>query len=114
MAQRNLKQLESACDAAEKHQLQKKLGLQLKMAVKVRDQLRRLEKLRHAIMNLDQKTIAEIKSYAKPPEGVHKVMIATFLLLGNSEKELKVFVYLASQLYTVCCFSFALHFDIKF
>ena len=90
MATRNLAKLEKAVDTAEKKGFKKKLGLQFKMAVQVRDHLRHLEKLRHAILDLDQKTIAEIKSYSKPPEGIHKVMVATFLLLGNTEKELKV------------------------
>lgn len=41
-------------------------------------------------MNLDQKTIAEIKSYTSPPDGVHQVMAATFLLLGSPEKQVRV------------------------
>ena len=52
--------------------------------------LRRIEKLRHDILNLDSKTIAEIKSYSKPPDAVHFVMCATFLLLGESDKNLRV------------------------
>ena len=90
MSKRDLQRLEKAVDAAEKEGFEKKLGLQMKMARKVMEQLRRIEKLRHAILDLDQKTIAEIKSYSKPPDGVHQVMQATFLLLGNSEKEVKV------------------------
>ena len=90
MQKRDLKRLEKAVDAAKADGFEKKLGLQFQMALKVLEQLRRIEKLRHAILNLDQKTIAELKSYKDPPEGVYEVMAATFLLLGNVEKELKV------------------------
>ena len=90
MSKRDLQRLEKAVSAAEKEGFDKKLGLQFQMAKKVLEQLRRIEKLRHAILDLDQKTIAELKSYSSPPDGVYEVMAATFLLLGNTEKELKV------------------------
>ena len=53
-------------------------------------QLRRLERIRAEILELKQSTVAEIRSYQKPPAIVHTVMTGTFLLLGNSEKETKV------------------------
>ena len=52
-------------------------------------QLRRLERIRAEILELKQSTVAEIRSYQKPPPIVHTVMTGTFLLLGNSEKETK-------------------------
>ena len=90
MQKRHLERLEKAVTAAEKEGFDKKLGLQFQMAKKVLEQLRRIEKLRHAILDLDQKTIAELKSYSNPPDGVHAVMAATMMVLGNSEKEVKV------------------------
>ena len=91
MSKRNMENLEDALAAAEKAGLQRKLNLQMQMARKILEQLKRIEKLRHEIMNLDQKTIAEIKSYAKPPEAVHQVMAGCFLLLlGGSDKNLRV------------------------
>lgn len=56
----------------------------------MRSRLRRLKRLRHAVLEMDQKTISEMRSYPKPPQAVHGVMAATFLLLGNKESELKV------------------------
>ena len=53
-------------------------------------QLRRLERIRAEILELKQSTVAEIRSYQKPPPIVHTVMTATFLLLGHPEKETKV------------------------
>jgi len=90
MAQRHLAQLEKAVAEADKKNLQKRLGLQLTMAKQMLEQLRRLDKLRHEILNLDQKTIAEIKSYSQPPEQVNKVMLSVFVLLGDAESTLKV------------------------
>ena len=52
-------------------------------------QLRRLERIRAEILELKQSTVAEIRSYQKPPPTVHTVMTGIFLLLGNSEKETK-------------------------
>ena len=52
-------------------------------------QLRRLERIRAEILELKQSTVAEIRSYQKPPAIVHTVMTGTFLLLGNSERETK-------------------------
>ncbi len=90
MSSRRLGQLEAVLKEAEQAGLQAKLKLQLDMAQRIVEQLRRLEKLRHQIMKLDQRTIAEIKSYATPPAAVHGVMKGTFLLLGNDERSLKV------------------------
>ena len=53
-------------------------------------QLRRLERIRAEILELKQSTVAEIRSYQKPPQIVHTVMTATFLILGHKESETKV------------------------
>ena len=90
MSQRSLPKLEAVLAAVEKHGLEKKLQLQFKAAQRLAEQLRRIEKLRHDILNLDQKTIAEIKSYSNPPEAVNNVMAATMILLGENEQAVKV------------------------
>ena len=90
MSKRHLRRLETAINAADGAGLAEKLGLQMKMARRILEQLRRIERLRHDILTLDQKTIAEIKSYSKPPEPVYKVMRATFVMLGDTEDMLSV------------------------
>ncbi|KAL5013539.1 hypothetical protein ScPMuIL_007809 [Solemya velum] len=40
-------------------------------------------------MEMDNKTIAEIR-YLNPPTDVHKVMMATYLVLGHDEEETRV------------------------
>ena len=69
------------------------LDLQLALANRLKDQLGRIERLRHAVLSLTTPTIAEIKSYGNPPDGVHQSMMATFILLGNSPKEVRVGVH---------------------
>ena len=46
------------------------------------------------VMTLNQRTIAEIKSYNNPIAEVHTCMRATLLLLGHPEDETKVCVHL--------------------
>ncbi|XP_078601540.1 uncharacterized protein LOC144876291 [Branchiostoma floridae x Branchiostoma japonicum] len=50
--------------------------------------LARLESLRHQILEMNQSTVSEIRSYAHPPPAVERVMSATFLLLGNQESDI--------------------------
>ena len=42
------------------------------------------------VMTLNQRTIAEIRSYTKPVKEIHIVMQATLVLLGNPSEETKV------------------------
>lgn len=70
--------------------LKKDLGVVLDHAEELRSRLRRIKRLQHAVLEMDQKTISELRSYSKPPPAVHAVMATTFLLLGNKEADLKV------------------------
>ena len=82
--------LKKAITRAKEANFDHQLDLQLALANRLKDQLERIEKLRHSVLNLDTKTIAEIKTYSNPPDGVHQSMMATFILLGNTPKEVKV------------------------
>ena len=73
--------------------LKKQLSHVTAEAEAMRSRLRRLKRLRHAVLEMDQKTISEMRSYPKPPPAVHGVMAATFMLLGNKESDLKVSIY---------------------
>ncbi|XP_060596861.1 uncharacterized protein LOC132750828 isoform X4 [Ruditapes philippinarum] len=84
---RELNVMRKAFARAEEVNFDNRLDTQLGLGHKLIVQLEMLEKLRHAVLNLDSKTIAEIKSFPHPPEGVHQTMMATFLLLGNTPKE---------------------------
>lgn len=90
MTKRELEELEKAINAVKKHGLEVPLAKELGEATKLLTRLKRLERIRHEILELKQATVAEIRSYQNPPPVVHKVMTATFLLLGHQEKETKV------------------------
>lgn len=90
MTKRELEELEKAINAVKKHGLEVPLAKELGEATKLLTRLKRLERIRHEILELKQATVAEIRSYQNPPPVVHKVMTATFLLLGHQEKETKI------------------------
>ena len=94
---RDLDLLKKAIARAKEVNHEHMLDLQLALANRLKDQLERIERLRHAVLNLDTKTIAEIKTYSNPPDGVHQSMMATFILLGNTPKEVRVRVLLSTE-----------------
>ncbi|XP_078621048.1 calcium-activated chloride channel regulator 3A-1-like [Branchiostoma floridae x Branchiostoma japonicum] len=69
--------------AEEKRSVVQELGYQILDA----DKVRRLENLRHEVLQMNQSTISEIRNYNHPPQLVHQVMVATYLLLGVNESE---------------------------
>ncbi|XP_019625101.1 PREDICTED: uncharacterized protein LOC109470577 [Branchiostoma belcheri] len=79
---RHRDQLQAALKAAQP--FRKELRKHTKEAKEILNKIKRLENLRHEIMDMNQATIAEIKTYNNPPPAVYKVMMATFLLLGNT------------------------------
>ncbi len=54
------------------------------------ERLKKVEKLKQSVMELDNRTVAEIKGFKEPPVLVHRVMGAVALLLGNKEEDLQV------------------------
>ena len=79
----NIIRLEDAIAMAEEDDLDGLLSVRLDLAYSFLEQLYRLQRLRHSVLDLNQTTIAEMKSYTKPPEVVHEVMKATFIVLGD-------------------------------
>ncbi|XP_022107129.1 axoneme-associated protein mst101(2)-like [Acanthaster planci] len=89
MEHRNLEELEKAIDFVKKYSLEGHMPQEMVRANKMLLGLKRLKRLKDEILNLKQSTVAEIRSYNKPPRAVHMVMIGTYLLLGNKESTLK-------------------------
>ncbi|XP_063401444.1 uncharacterized protein LOC134685570 isoform X1 [Mytilus trossulus] len=87
---REVDAIDKALARAKAANFDNQLDLQIVVAQRLRDQLARIEKLRHSVLNMDQKTIAEIRTYSNPPEGVHQSLMGAFLLLGHPLKEVKV------------------------
>ena len=90
MSKREIEDLEKAMAYVRKHGFEVELSREMIEANKVLGHLRRLERIRHEILELKQSTVAEIRSYQTPPVLVHTVMTGTFLLLGHKESETKV------------------------
>lgn len=63
---------------------------EMKKAKSLIERLQHIRKLWHAVLELDQNTVAEIKGYAAPPPAVSKVLSATLLILGHFVEETKV------------------------
>ncbi|XP_046544246.1 LOW QUALITY PROTEIN: uncharacterized protein LOC124254478 [Haliotis rubra] len=61
---------------------------QLEKAEKLRDHLKELNTYNHDILQMEQTTISELRSYQRPPTCVHDVMAATYMLLGHNEDRL--------------------------
>lgn len=85
----DLELLERSVDLVESKGYANKLGPELREARDLIARLKRLQKLIHEVMTLNQRTISEIRSYAHPIHEVHVVMRATLMLLGNAEDETK-------------------------
>ena len=47
--------------------------------------LRWLAELKYEILNMDRRTMSEMRSYNNPPKILHRVLQASFLLLGEDE-----------------------------
>ncbi|XP_070555975.1 apical junction molecule ajm-1-like [Ptychodera flava] len=89
MERRSLEDLDKGIAFVKKKGFDVHLPHRMIEANKMLLRLKRLKRLRDEIMNLKQSTVAEIRSYQKPPRVVHQVMIGTYLLLGVKEKETK-------------------------
>ncbi|XP_062611507.1 uncharacterized protein LOC134273317 isoform X4 [Saccostrea cucullata] len=87
---RSIDDLDKAIARAKAANYDSLLDLQIVMAGRLRDQLHRIERLRHSVLNMDNRTIAEIRTYGNPPDGVHQSLQAAFLLIGHSKKDVKV------------------------
>ena len=90
--ERDLKTLEAAIEAAKKSSVAPELheGETLGEAESLRSLLRRLKLYLHKILEMKQPTVSEIHSYTRPRPLVHTVMKATYLLLGEKERQLQV------------------------
>lgn len=58
-------------------------------AQQLQSRLKKLWEIRNMVERMDQRTLAEIKSFKKPKPEVEKVMKATLILLGIEKKEMK-------------------------
>ncbi|XP_046327334.2 vicilin-like seed storage protein At2g18540 isoform X1 [Haliotis rufescens] len=89
MTKREIEELEQAMNFVKKNGFEAQLAGEMQEANQMLSRLKRLERIRHEILELKQSTVAEIRSYSKPPLVVHTVMTVTLLILGHKEKDTK-------------------------
>ena len=90
-----------------------KLAKQIQVCEKLRDHLREISKYSHDILDIEQTTISEIRSYDHPPERIFQVMASVYRLLGYQHEKVQVgacvfniiFIY---ERYTSTCRTFGL------
>ncbi|XP_060062816.1 uncharacterized protein LOC132543342 [Ylistrum balloti] len=80
--------LDKAIQNVEESPYQSNLQHYLERARELRQHLTELDTYRHDILEMDQSTISEIRSYHHPPDGVHETMMSTYLILGYEEDKL--------------------------
>lgn len=93
---RNIGTLEKAINDANKSSHQTTLESWIKKAEVEMESLTRFNRFGHAILEMKQATISEIRSYKRPPIAVERVMMATFKLLGEREEWIQVYCMLSS------------------
>lgn len=87
---RHQETLTRAIEEAEKSEYKRALTLHIKRAEALRDQLLKLKQFRHEVLELKPATIVELHTYANPPGEVHNTLVATYLVLGEKYRNLKV------------------------
>lgn len=81
--------LDRAISRVESSDYRSELSHSLESAKRLREHLTELDQYRHDILTMDQLTISEIRSYHHPPDGVHEIMMGTYMLLGYEEEKLR-------------------------
>ena len=87
---RHIGVLDKTIAEAQSSEFAGQLSSQIEAAEKLRDHLKELNQYSHDVLEMEQATISELRSYQRPPSCVHDVMAATYMLLGEEEERLSV------------------------
>ncbi|KAH3793407.1 hillarin-like [Dreissena polymorpha] len=87
---RNLATLEIAIKQGHKSRFNDKLARLIEDAEELRNHIINLIKIAHDILEMKQSTISELRSYKSPPNIIFDIMRSTFLMLGETSKQLEV------------------------
>lgn len=88
------KKLKAALKKVKAKGVEDRMEREVTIAKGLLERLKKLQRLLHAVLDLDQSTIAEIRGYGNPPPIVHTVMMSTLLLLGHWEEQTKSWKYI--------------------
>ncbi|XP_076821830.1 uncharacterized protein LOC143468472 isoform X1 [Clavelina lepadiformis] len=89
MKNRDLELATTTLKVVEEKGFEKDLPVEVSQAKKMASELEYLEQVRRQVLELKNKDIAEIRSYTKPPAGVHEVISCAYLILGYPAKALE-------------------------
>lgn len=82
--------LEDAVERARKAGLSRKLNSKIVVATRILGRIYKIDKVSKIVSKIDHKSLAELKKYQTPPNGVHQTLVAAFLLLGFGYDDVKV------------------------
>ncbi|CAK8674302.1 uncharacterized protein LOC143468480 isoform X2 [Clavelina lepadiformis] len=82
MKTRDLELVTTTLNVVEEKGYEKDIPVEVRQARKMKKELEYLEKVRHDVLSLNQREVAEIRSYSKPPAGVQEVMTCVYIILG--------------------------------
>ncbi|XP_046544530.1 lim and transglutaminase domain protein ltd-1-like [Haliotis rubra] len=86
---RNIDALDRALAAAHQSRHTTHLDYLIKQADEVREQLGRLRKYLHHVLEIKQPTLSELHNYKRPIDPIHATMRGTYILLGEHAIELE-------------------------
>ncbi|XP_071100651.1 lim and transglutaminase domain protein ltd-1-like [Haliotis cracherodii] len=86
---RNIEALDRALTAAHQSRHTTHLDYLIKQADEVREQLGRLRKYLHYVLQIKQPTLSELHNYKRPIAPIHATMRATYILLGENVRDLE-------------------------
>ncbi|XP_061165988.1 uncharacterized protein LOC133174911 [Saccostrea echinata] len=81
--------LREAITRAHRHNYNMALTVQILLAGRLLERYVRMKKIESTVIEMNQNAVTEMKKYAKPPNGVHQTLGATFLLLGEDATVVK-------------------------
>lgn len=87
---RNTKEIQKSIDMAREANFDHHLDMQIALSLKILNRVKEIERITKPLLKMNQKMLTEMKKYQKPPNGVHQVLRATCLLLGDDPKHLRV------------------------
>ncbi|ESP05578.1 hypothetical protein LOTGIDRAFT_152435 [Lottia gigantea] len=89
MRRRHAGTLTDAINNAKNSPYQNKLRTHIAAAEKLRDHIVELEIHTHDVLDMEQKTVSEIKSYQRPPDCIFYTMKSTYVLLNTDPDKMQ-------------------------
>ena len=90
MLRRHEETLDNAIYDAETSEFKDALKLSLDRCRALKEDINKLDMYCHPVLEMNQVTVSELANFSNPPQDVHNIMKATYLLLGEDMRTLRV------------------------